>query len=128
MPGGRASITPITRAASSREADPPWARDGNDFLDRALQQSPPERIGAQRPDGGAGEPARRRYACKKHELLPQLHLDPIGRAGVHPRVSERAAIRSTRSLISRPSHPLADDDDLKGTAPLDDCPAPTRTA
>src|SRR2546430_8048343 len=100
------------------EADTACARDGNDFLDRALQQSPPERIGAQRPDGGAGEPARRRYACKKHELLPQLHLDPIGRAGVHSGVPERPgdplAPLAGRAVV------LADDDDLKGTASLDD--------
>src|SRR6266850_1559567 len=99
------------------EADAAGARDGNDFLDGASQQAPPQRIGAQRPDGGAGEPARRRYACKKHELLPQLHLDPIGRPGVHPGVSERAG--DPIDPIADPPVELADDDDLKGTAPFD---------
>src|SRR2546429_1587653 len=99
------------------EADAACARHGNDFLDCALQQAPSQRSGAQRPDGRAGEPARRGYACQKHELLPQLHLDPIGRAGVHPSVPERAG--DPIDTIAGPPVGLADDDDLKGTAPLD---------
>src|SRR5436190_12052711 len=99
------------------EADAACARHGNDFLDRALQQAPSQRSGAERPDGRAGEPARRGYACKKHELLPQLHLDPIGRAGVHPSVPERAG--DPIDTIAGPPVRLADDDDLTGTATID---------
>src|SRR5205814_9251371 len=60
------------------ESDAACARHGNDFLDGALQQAPSQRSDAQRPDGRAGKPARRGYASKKHELLPQRDLNPIG--------------------------------------------------
>src|SRR2546429_1575034 len=98
------------------ESDAACARHGHDFLDRALQQAPPQRIGAQRPDGGAGEPARRRYACKKDELLPQRDLNPIGGAGVRAGVPERAG--DLIDAIAGPPVELAHDDDLQSTAPF----------
>src|SRR5204863_433957 len=83
----------------------------------ARQQAPSQRSGAQRLDGRAGEPARRGYACKKYELLPQRDLNPIGGAGVRAGVPERAG--DPIDAIAGPPVELAHDDDLKSTTPFD---------
>src|SRR5437762_9696776 len=71
------------------EGDAAGARDVDDFLHCALQQTPAEWLLAQRAHGSARESARCSQSSDEDELLPQLELNVVRYPCVGPGLAER---------------------------------------